>query len=499
MPAARYGNGRQYFLIGKGMIVYMKYKWDKKYLYWGITAFAVIIAVRMFDAIFISGAAPSGTAASGNTALGTTAVGTFISKLLGALSPVFYGFAFAYLLNPVEIFFEKNVFMKLSARKREKNDPSHNYGNEVMIKTKKRARIFGVVCAMVTFFLIITGVILIILPQLISTVQKLVNNMEGYVNETTKWINEQLTNYPDVQKWLNTNLDQATSYITEWLKDTLMPQMSNILAAFSNGVFTVVQVFTNVFFGIVIAIYFLNSKELFAAQLKKVLYSVASPRYGNAVVRNMREIHRTFGGFLSGKIIDSLIIMMIFMIILTLFNFPYAVLCSVVMGIFNIIPVFGPFIGAIPCALLVLLEDPIYFLYFIGVVIIVQQLDGNVIGPMVLGGSTGLSSFWIIFSLLLGQSIFGFIGLIIGIPLFAVIYSIFRARVGGRLKSKGLPSDSNVYRKVAYVDESTGELITLYEYNERQNIKHEQEELQKQTKHGSLRRHFTKKRHRNRK
>lgn len=473
----------------------MKYKWDKKYLYWGITAFAVIAAMRLFDAIFISGFISSGTSASS----GTTAVGDFISKLLGALSPVFYGFAFAYLLNPVEMFFEKNVFMKLSAKKRAKMDPEHNYGNEVMIKTKKRARIFGVICAMITFFLVITGVILIIIPQLISTIQKLVNNMEGYVGDATSWINQQLANYPDVQNWLNTNLGQATDYITQWLKDTIMPQMSNILTSFSSGLFTVVQVFTNVFFGIVIAIYFLNSKELFAAQLKKVLYSFTSPKYGNAVIRNMREVHRTFGGFLSGKIIDSLIIMLIFMIILTLFNFPYAMLCSVIMGIFNIIPVFGPFIGAVPCALLVLLEDPLYFLYFIGIVIIVQQLDGNVIGPMVLGGSTGLSSFWIIFSLLLGQSIFGFFGLIIGIPLFAVFYSIFRARVGSRLESKGLPSDSNVYRKVAYVDEATGELITLYEHNEKQNIQKEKEELQKQTRHGSLRRHFTKKRHRSKK
>ena len=285
-------------------------------------------------------------------------------------------------------------------------------------------------------------------------------------------------------------------YFTQWLSDTLMPQVSNILTAFSSGVFAVIQVFTNIFFGIVIAIYFLFSKELFAAQLKKVVYSMTTPKYGNAILRNMREIHRTFGGFLSGKIIDSLIIMMIFMIILTVFNFPYAVLCSVVMGIFNIIPVFGPFIGAVPCALLVLLEDPWYFLYFVGVVIIVQQLDGNVIGPMVLGGSTGLSSFWIIFSLLLGQSIFGFMGLIIGIPLFAVIYSIFRARVGAKLESKGLPSDSNVYRKVAYVDESTGELITLYEYNETQNIRNEQEALQKQMNHGRIRRHFSKKIHR---
>lgn len=458
----------------------MRYKWDKKYLYWGITALAVIIAARLLDAMFISG---------------TTVAGDFISKLLGALSPVFYGFAFAYMLNPIENFFEKTVFMKLSSKKREKNDPTHGYSNDVIIKTKKRARIFGVICSMLTFFLIITGMILIIFPQLISTIQGLVNNIPGYVTEATEWINKQLVSYPEIQEWLNINLGQATNAITDWLKDTIMPQITNIVTSFTGGIATVVSVFTNVFFGIVIAIYFLNSKELFAAQLKKVVYSFTNPKYGNAVIRNMREVHRTFGGFLSGKIIDSLIIMLIFMVILSVFNFPYAMLCSVVMGIFNIIPVFGPIIGAVPCALLVLLEDPWYFLYFIGVVVIVQQLDGNVIGPMVLGGSTGLSSFWIIFSLLLGQSIFGFFGLIIGIPLFAVIYSIFRARVGTKLESKGLPSNSNVYRKVAFVDEKTGELIALCENNKDENKDKQENNMKKPTKQGALKRIIAGKNH----
>lgn len=475
----------------------MKYRWDKKYLYWGITALAVIVAARLIDVMFISGTTAAGVsgAASPDTS-GTIAIGAFLSKLMGALAPIFYGFAIAYLLNPVETFFEKNVYMKISARKRSKIDPSHNYGNEVMIKTKKYARGFGVTCAMVTLVAVVTAIVWILLPQLISTIQKLVNNMEGYVNEANAWANEQLVSYPDVKEWINKNLGEISSSFTKWLSDTIMPQMSSILSSFSSGLITVVQVFTNVFFGLVIAVYFLYSKELFAAQLKKVLYSFTTPKLGNTVVRNMREVHRTFGGFLSGKIIDSLIIMMIFLIILSLFNFPYAVLCSVFMGILNIIPVFGPIIGAVPCAFLILLEDPLYCLYFICIVIVVQQLDGNVIGPMILGGSTGLSSFWIIFALLLGQSIFGFMGLIIGIPLFAVIYSIFRARIGRKLESKGLPSDSNVYRKVAYVDEDTGELITLYELNEKNKIKEEQEALQKQTMHGALRRHFTKKRRR---
>lgn len=454
----------------------MRYKWDKKYLYWGITAFAVIVASEIFKGL-VSGDIP---------------VGSFISKLSGALSPLFYGFAIAYMLNPVENFFEKSVYMKLAHRRMVKNNPDHSYGNEGMLKSKKKARAFGVAMAMLTMILVVTGIIIIIIPQLITTIQKLVGNMQGYADNIRTWANEQLINYPQAQEWLNGFLDNASETLTKWLNDTIVPKMSEIITTFTGGLMAAIQVILNLFFGIVIAVYFLYSKELFAAQLKKVLYSITAPRYGNAVIKNLREIHHTFGSFLSGKIIDSLIIMVIFFIVLTIFNFPYAVLCSVLMGIFNIIPVFGPIIGAVPCALLILLEDPLYCLYFIIVTVIIQQLDGNVIGPMVLGESTGLSSFWIIFALLLGQSIFGFVGLIIGIPLFAVIYSIVRAKVGSKLESKGLPSDSNVYRKVAYLDEESGELITLYEMNRDAQIKKEQELLQKQTKHGNLKRKLTK-------
>ncbi len=471
----------------------MRYKWDKKYLYWGITAFLVIIGVEIFKWLFLSGGTATVDTASGTTtSTGGGMIVSFLSKIMGALSPLFYGFAIAYLLNPVENFFENNVYMKLAHRRMVKNDPNHDYGNEAMIKAKKNSRAFGVICAMVTMLLVVTGIIIIILPQLVTTVQKLVGNMQGYFDTFREWCNENLAEYPDLLKTINDNLDNLYKNITSWLTDIFVTRMSEIIETFRSGVTAAIQVLTNLLFGLVIAVYFLYSKDLFAAQLKKMLYSIVSPKYGNAVIRNMRKVHHTFGGFLSGKIIDSLIIMCIFFVVLTVFNFPYAVLCSVFMGILNIIPVFGPFIGAIPCAFLVLLEDPLYCLYFIIIVIIVQQLDGNVIGPLVLGESTGLSSFWIIFSLLLGQSIFGFVGLIIGIPLFAVIYSLVRERVGRKLESKGLPEDSNVYRKVAYVDEETGELVTLYEMNQKEQIRKEKADLEKQTRHGSLIRRFKK-------
>ena len=465
----------------------MKYKWDKKYLYWGITAFCVFVAIEIFRIVISSN---------------NINFGAIVDGFMGALSPLIYGFAIAYLLNPVENFFEKGVFLKLSARRREKSDPDHSYGNEVMIKDRAKARVFGVICSMLTLIIVVAGIIGIILPQLISTIQKLINNMQGYVDGVTGWVNEILASYPDAREWINNNLDTLSDTFVKMLTDAITPSTDgasggivNILSGFSSGVVTVAQTFINLSIGMVISVYFLYNKELFAAQLKKVLYSLATPKHGNTIVRNLRTIHRTFGSFLSGKIIDSLIIMMLFFVILSVFNFPYAILCSVFMGVFNIIPMFGPIIGAVPCALLILLEDPLYCLYFIIIVVVVQQLDGNVIGPKVLGGSTGLSSFWIIFALLLGQYLFGFVGLIIGIPLFAVIYSIIRTRVGKMLEKKGLPSDSNVYRKVAYVDEETGELVTLYETNQSRLIREEKQALQKQTRHGTLRRKFTKKHH----
>ena len=438
----------------------MRYKWDKKYLYWGITAFCVIAAATIFNLavsnyqVFID----------------------VISKIVGALMPVFYGFVIAYLLCPIANFFEKKLFMRIVARKSHGDIISDNG----TIKKKKVCRAVSVLIAMLIFFLAIAGIIIIVLPQLIDTVTKIVNNMQGYIDTTTNWANSAFAQWPEVQDAVTDVITNFSKYVMDFLKDWALPQMNDIMATVSNGIMTIISVFLNVFFGIVIAVYFLYNRELFGAQVKKVLYGFIKPKYSNTIIRNFREIHRTFGGFLSGKLIESFLLMMLYFIVLTVFNFPYAMLCSVIMGIFNIIPVFGAFIGAVPCALLILLDDPIYCLYFVIVVCVAQQIDGNIIGPKVLGESTGLSSFWVIFALLVGQGLIGIWGLIIGIPIFAVVYSIFRSRVGRKLEKKGLPSDSNVYRKVAYVDERSGELITLYELSEQQRKEKRERESKEQ-------------------
>lgn len=459
----------------------MRYRWDKKYLYWGITAFCVIAASIIFY-IAVSN---------------YVVILDLLNKVAGALSPVFYGFVIAYLLSPVQNFFEKNVFMKAftnrELRKPKTSESGVSSEDYAILGKKKISRILALIVTMTLFGLILFGIIIIVLPQMVDTITRLVNNMQGYLTDATTWANTAFKDYPDVQAYVTGMINNASTYLMDFLKNNILPQMTDIVSVVSSSVYGVITVFFNIFFGIVISIYFLYSRELFTAQLKKILYSVMNPRFGNAVMRNMREIHRTFGGFISGKILESLILTVLYFCIMSVFNFPYAMLCAVLMGIFNIIPVFGPIIGAVPCVLLILMENPIYVLYFIIIMAVIQQLDGNFIGPKVLGESTGLSSFWVIFALLVGQGIFGFWGLIIGIPLFAVIYAFFRGRVGRKLEKKGLPSDSNVYRKVAYVDQETNELISLYEISEKEKLRQHEQELREQVRHGMKKKLFKRK------
>ena len=159
----------------------------------------------------------------------------------------------------------------------------------------------------------------------------------------------------------------------------------------------------------------------------------------------MRFANKTFGGFLSGKIIDSLIIGILTFAIISIFNIPYSVLISVIVGVTNIIPYFGPFLGAIPCGIILLMVDPFKCITFLIIVLILQQIDGNIIGPKILGDSTGLSSFWVIFAITLFGGFFGVFGMFVGVPLFAVIYAAIRTFINQRLEKKRLPSDTVYY------------------------------------------------------
>lgn len=296
----------------------------------------------------------------------------------------------------------------------------------------------SVAITMILALLILTGIIWVLLPQLIDTITMLVNNMPTYVTQISDWVSQTLRNYPEVEAYVLQFTGGISDMLNNWLSTELLPQMNNIWNLISSNVMNIISVFMNLLLGFVIAIYFLNSKELFAAQFKKILYCLFKPKVATKIINSTREVNKSFGQFITGKILDSFIIGMVYVLLMSIFNMPYAVLCGVVMGIFCIIPYFGPFIGYIPCMLLLVLVDPIQCIYFTIMVVIIQNIDGNVLAPKIIGDSTGLSSFWVIFGMLVGQGLFGFVGLIIGIPLFAVVYSF--TKTGSKTTRKERPS-----------------------------------------------------------
>ncbi len=427
----------------------MNFKWDKKYLYWGVTAFLVLVGAIVFF-LLLSGL---------DSILGT--VGSFLS----ILTPVLYGFIIAYVLAPIANFIEKpclrRLFYTIQDKKREKFLREHP-GQEPPPKTfpvRKVARVTSVVITMLFALAIVTTIIWILLPEMIATINLLIGNMSGYIDQITVWTSDMLKNYPEVEQYVLQFTNGLSSMLNNWLSTELLPSMTNVWNLITSNVMTIISVFLNLLLGFVIAIYFLNSKELFAAQFKKLTYYLFKTHAANKIISTVRDVHKSFGQFITGTLINAFIVGALYIIILSVLNMQYAILIGVIMGITCIIPFFGPFIGAIPSIFLLLLADPWQCLYFVIIMVIIQQLDGNVISPKIIGDSIGLSSFWVIFGMLVGQGIFGFAGLIIGIPLFAVLYSFVKNRVSHRLQKREMPYDSDDYREIHHIDEDTGEPV----------------------------------------
>ena len=202
-----------------------------------------------------------------------------------------------------------------------------------------------------------------------------------------------------------------------------------------------------------ISIYVLFSKETFAGQGKKITFALFNTKTANQIIKDTRFISDTFIGFISGKIIDSIIIGFICFAGTSILKMPYALLISVIVGVTNVIPFFGPYLGAIPSTILILMVNPVKCIYFILFILVLQQLDGNFIGPKILGQSTGLSGFWVIFSITIFGGIMGVPGMIIGVPFFAVLYAMIKRLTNRLLLKRGLPSETNKYMNVDYIQD----------------------------------------------
>ena len=339
--------------------------------------------------------------------------GDAVSKVTGILMPFIYGAVIAYLLKPV-----CNTIEGLLHR---------------FIPEKMK----GLINALSVTFTILFGLLLVyalfmmIVPQLITSVTTLYYTAQRNFAKFVQWANhvEFFEQNSQIMDLLNSAYDTVSTSIDTLVKTKLLPSMQNILSGAALGVLNVVVVLKNLVIGIIVAVYMLASRKRFVQQGKMVLYSVVKPRWASLITEEVKYADRMFGGFINGKILDSAIIGLLCYIGCLIFKFPSALLVSVIIGVTNVIPFFGPFIGAIPATLLILIQNPIKALWFVLFVLVLQQLDGNIIGPKILGNTTGLSSFWVLFAILLFGGLWGFVGMIVGVPLFAVIYDVIKKLV----------------------------------------------------------------------
>lgn len=352
-------------------------------------------------------------------------VGEALDKLMGILAPFVYGGVLAYLLRPMCNAFE-SFFETLFGKKR-----------SGMVK------FFSVGLSFATGVLIVYILIIMIAPQLYHSILNLWNSLPDRIDSLVNWATKTFGLSEEQITFFDTSSDKFYEEVEKWVTETLAPYVSSIVGgvgSFVTGVgssvLKVLQFVYDLLIGLIVAAYLLASRKRFARQSVLVVRSILSPRWANIILDEVAFIDKMFGGFIDGKIVDSLIIGVLCYIGCSVFKFPNALLVSAIVGVTNVIPFFGPFIGAIPSTVLIMIDDPIKGLWFILFVFALQQLDGNVIGPKILGDRTGISSFWVLFSIILCGGLWGFVGMIIAVPLFAVLYDLVKKLVIRGLKKK---------------------------------------------------------------
>lgn len=386
----------------------MKVKWDEKYTTISVYAFIVICASVLFYLI-------------------ASEISSFqikVGEVVVTFMPFIIGFVMAYLFNFILKFYEEKVL-------------SFNLLNKARPKFK---RTIGLLLTYSTVGILIYIFMHFVFPQLLSSILGLVDEIPGYVRNVTDLVDDFNSKYEIQEEYYNIIVDKWNEY-----KDSIIRFATNLVPVLGNLVKNIASSVWNIVLGIIVSTYLLMDKENFFGLNRKVTRAIFSEKRANRIIELTNRSNRIFGRFLSGKILDSFIVGILTFIVITIFKMPYTILISFIIAITNIIPFFGPFIGAIPSALIILFVSPIKALWFLLIIVIIQQIDGNIIGPKILGDSLGISAFWILFSLLVGGKIFGFIGLIIGVPLFVFIYSILKDNVENLLKRKGLPHETEKY------------------------------------------------------
>ncbi|MCD8069686.1 MAG: AI-2E family transporter, partial [Lachnospiraceae bacterium] len=356
---------------------------------------------------------------------------SLLSFLGGIFTPVLYGFVIAYLMTPVLNWMEQKHVKPFIEKKGLKIG---SRGISVLLT--------AVLCLLALFI-----VIYLFVSQIIPSINDIIVNIDIYSQNISQFFSTTFENNPEIGEQV-TNLYNLFYDRVEGLTSTLMANFSGILLTVLAGGLNLLKTLWNFILGFIFALYMIGSKEMFVGQARKIVYCVFQEDRANQILTDSRFIHRTYIGFISGKILDSFIIGCLCLLFTTILGTPYNGLVSLIVGITNVIPFFGPFIGGIPCAILVFVvtpTQPLNMVYFGILILMLQLFDGYVLGPRILGNSTGIAGFWVIFSIITFSGFFGVAGMIIGVPTFAVIFAAIRREVNGHLKKKGLSTNRKEY------------------------------------------------------
>lgn len=393
----------------------MKWKIEKKYFRVGLIALGVIILAILFN----------------YTLEHETRIAEFKAVVKGTMWPIIVGCILAYLLNPILNLFEHYCFGPVSkvifrGKDKEKRQKSFSRG-------------FGILCTEILFLVLLIGGLYLVIPQVYASLVKIVTEAPRYYIDIEQWIRSLNSDNSELSKYLLMGLDRVYSQAIEYLNQDILPNMDKIVVGITSGIVGGLKMVLNIILALIISIYVMAGKETLISVGKKLIFSIFSRKNANAVLRGVRYADNVFGGFINGKIIDSFIIGVLCYSFMRIVDFDYAILISIIVGVTNIIPYFGPFIGAIPSVLILLMSDLKHGLIFVIFIIVLQQIDGNIIGPVILGDRLKISSMWILFAILIGGGFFGVPGMILGAPCFACIYAFVGTICKSKLKEKNLP------------------------------------------------------------
>ena len=384
-------------------------------------------------------------------------------KITTVLRPVIYGAGIAFILTPVARFLEISVVERAIIQLK-------------LVPSKTTRRLIRWICVFIalTFFIVIIyGLIATVLPEVFRSVRDLISNFPTYKEVLKRLLQTGIDQgffveqFTEMQEQLDTVSNMGMDYLTTHVLTLEFPDSlldsSGMLLNITSGVVDILTYIRDFLIGCLISVYVMADRDKFVAKAKMAAYAVLPRRWARIMISGMRYTGGTFSGFISGKLIDSVIIGMICYVGCTIMEMPYSILVSVVIGATNVIPFFGPFLGAIPCTFLILLVDPWKGLYFLIFILVLQQFDGNILGPKILGDSTGLSSLMVIVAIMIGGGFFGFPGMVIGVPAFAVFYNGLELLTQRKLRSKKLSDVEEYYMNIDCLADESGVSIPFTE------------------------------------